>query len=647
MADEQKQEIPMGMRELQPNAGGFIAQALKELGVEIAWGVHGGHIWQMVDEISNAGIRTITVRHEQAAVYAAESYSKVTGKLGVCYATAGPGVANCVSAVQQAWLSRSPVLLLAGGNEHQHDDTYTIQPSNAIELFGHITKSTRRVVGSDQIKQFLMRAAKEAMSYPQGPVCVEFDMAMLFSPVPPAVPAGVFGVHSDYAEKWFGDQTGGPLPQPGGDPLLIEELVNRIYQAEKPVMLAGDGVHWCGAQDEIREFVKLTQIPTSVRRIARGALDEANPLYWNSRIGKKVLGENDLTLLMGMKIGLFDGYGGAWRNAIQVNESPEQIVTFFKTDLAVVGSPKVVMRQMIDYIKAKDLKPPPGRADWVRTVKDMQDKNLISLKERAEQYREYEPIHFAYLSKVIWDVCEDLYGGMNRVIMDGFTFSGWFPPYMHCRYSGQYQDSSEQAGVGHGIGMGMGTAFADPGTKNCPVIVLMGDSGMGISGMDIEVALRFKLPIVYIVSNNNGWMAGMKSVFYGKDWGVLGQQDREHGSENLPEIRYDKMFEAIGCHSEFVKNPADIRSSLERACRAAENGQTAVVNVIMDPTITNREVYSPLYTMAWMHIPWDKLPKRAKALRRTFLPYPWDDLGIPEMPMPDPWTPVKDEEQEP
>jgi thiamine pyrophosphate-dependent acetolactate synthase large subunit-like protein len=647
MSETQKQEIVLGMRELQPNASTFIAQALKELGVEIAFGVHGGHIWQMVDEISNAGIKIVTVRHEQAAVYAAESYSKVTKRLGVCYATAGPGVANCVSAMQQAWLSRSPVLMLAGGNEHQHDDTYTIQPSNAKELFGHITKWNARAVTSDQIKQFIMRAAKDAMAYPKGPVCIEFDMAMLFMPVPPQVPAGIFGVHSDYVESWRGDQTGHPLPQPGGDPRLIEEIVERIYRSEKPLMLAGDGVHWSDAQNELREFVELTQIPTSVRRIARGALDEASPLYWSSRIGRQVLKENDLTVLMGMKIGYFDGYGAAWRNAIQINESPEQIAPFFKTDLCLIGSPKVVMRQMIDHIRAKRLKPPSARSAWVKRLAELNQSNLETIKERAESYRSHKPIHFAYLSKAIWDVCENLYGGMNRVVMDGFTFSSWFPPFMHCRYSGQYQDASEQAGVGHGIGMGIGTAFADLQTKKYPVIVLMGDSGMGNGAMDIELALRFKLPIVYIVSNNNGWLTGMKPTFYGKDWGVLGPQDREQGAENLPDIRYDKMFEAIGCHGEFVTDPSEIKLAVERACRAAEKGRTAVVNVLMDHTITNREVYSPLYTMAWQHIPWDKLPKRGKALRRRFLPYPWDKLGIPEMPIPDPWMPISEEEQKP
>ena len=101
---ETAKEVPLGKRELQPNPSTYIAQCLKEQGVEVAFGVHGGHIWQMVDEMSNAGIKIITVRHEQAGVYAAEAYSKVTGKPGVAFATVGPGTGNVVSAVQQAYL---------------------------------------------------------------------------------------------------------------------------------------------------------------------------------------------------------------------------------------------------------------------------------------------------------------------------------------------------------------------------------------------------------------------------------------------------------------------------------------------------------------------------------------------------------------
>ncbi|MBE0616741.1 MAG: thiamine pyrophosphate-binding protein, partial [Proteobacteria bacterium] len=440
MAQDPNQAVPLGMREMHPNPSQFTAQILRDLGVEVAFGVHGGHIWQMCDEMSNAGVKMVTVRHEQAAVYAAESYSKTTGKIGVAYATAGPGVANCTSALQQAWLSRSPVLLLAGGNEFEHDDTYMLQPAYARDLFRHITKWTQRVTHPNQLKQFLTRAYKEAMTFPQGPVCIEISHSVLYTALPPRGAPSVFGEHPLYVDKWLGDENGKLPPAAGADPKVIDELIERIYGAKAPVMVVGDGAHWSGAQEELREFVELAQVPTSVRRIARGALDESDPLYWSSRISRQVVKENDLSLLLGMKIGFFDGYGAPYRNVIQVNESPEQIVPFCKTDLAVVGSPKVVLRQLIDRIRAKGLTPPAGRSEWVQKLRLLQKDSISRMRDKAETYASHNPVHFGYLSKAIWDVCEELYGGRNRVIMDGYTFSGWFPPFMHARYSGQYQD---------------------------------------------------------------------------------------------------------------------------------------------------------------------------------------------------------------
>ena len=115
----------------------------------------------------------------------------------------------------------------------------------------------------------------------------------------------------------------------------------------------------------------------------------------------------------------------------------------------------------------------------------------------------------------------------------------------------------------------------------------------------------------------------------------------------MPDIRYDKMFEEMGCHGEWVTEPGQIRPALERAIKAAQGGKTAVVNVQMDPTIANRQTYTAGYTNCWSHIPWDRLAKRGKALRRALPIFPWDELGIPEMPLPDPWEPVTEDEMVP
>lgn len=645
---EEKKEIPLGMREVYPYPGLYIADVLREHGVEIAFGVHGGHVWQIVDAMSNAGIKLVTVRHEQTAVYAAEAYSKVTNKPGIAFATVGPGTANVVSAVQQSFLSQSPLIVLLGGHEVQVDRLYTtIQEAYASDLMSGITKWTQRVSQPNQYKQFLTRAFKVAQSYPKGPVVLEFTLDSLWSPVPPLAPPNIFGEHSRYRERWLGEETGKPF-SPGGDPQLVEKAVKMLYEAKKPLIYAADGVHWSEAGSELVEFAELAQIPVSSRRVARGSLPEVHPLRLSSRAARPVVRESDLLMVLGMKVGFFDGYGSGWPRCIQVNESAEHIWTFLNTASVILGSPKVVLRQMIDYVKGNNLKPPPEREEWVRKVQSQNRSAWDRLQERAEKYKNHRPIHPGWLSKVIADTIEDLYEGKNRIMIDGYTISDYAPPFFRARYSGQMMDASEQGGVGHGIGMAIGAAFADPETRHRPVIALMGDAGVGLAGMDIETALRFRLPIVYLVTNNNGWLTALKYTHYGKDWGALGVQDREFGSECLPDIRYDKMFEVIGCHGEFVEQPEQIRPALERAFRAAEQGRTAVVNVLVDPTVGNRSLYGFAYTMCLAHMPWDRLAKRGKAVRRNLLRrLPWDEAGIPPLPMPDPWEPITEEEMLP
>jgi len=644
----EKKEIPLGMREMYPYPGQYIAEVLSEQGVKVAFGVHGGHIWQIIDALSNAGIKIVTMRHEQSAVYAAEAYSKVVRKPGVAFATVGPGVANTVSAVQQAFLSCSPVVLLFGGVEVVHDHTYAIQPGYAEDLFKNITKWVQRCVDPAMFKHYTTKAFKDSQTYPKGPIALEFPLSALWTQIPhTTLPGVLFGQHPLYKKKWRGDETPEPMSS-AGDPQLIEKAVKAIWKAERPAIFAGDGAHWAGAVQELGEFAELAQIPVSNRRIARGILPEDHPLYLDSRTARQTLRQSDLLITIGMKVSFFDDYGSRWPRAIQINESAEHIWTYFPTDVAIVGNPKVVLRQMIDYIKGNNLKPPASRAEMLKSARDAQGKGYQERLTKAEKYKDHTPVHFGYLSKVIWDICEDLYGGRNRIMLDGYTMSDYMPAFIRARYSGQVMDASEQAGIGHGVGMSIGAAFADPETKSCPIICLMGDAGMGVAGFDIETALRFRLPIVYVVTENRGWMGSVRYSHYGKNFEGLGPQDREYGEECLPNIRYDKLSEVFGCHGEYVAEPAQIRPAMERALKAAEGGKTAVVNVKMDPTVSNRQNYSINFQLCWMHLPWDKLAKRGKALRRNMLrQLPWDELGIPPMPMPDPWEPVSDEEATP
>ncbi|MFO7964272.1 MAG: thiamine pyrophosphate-binding protein [Desulfobacterales bacterium] len=645
---DKKNELLKGKREFYPNAAAVFAESLKEHGAETAFGVHGGDLWNIVDEISRSGIKLITVHHEQTAVYAAEAYAKATGKVGIFYADTGPGSANTASALQQCFLSCSPVIGIVGGPIIGQEKSYTIQPSYAEHMFSHMTKWTQRIVGDYEVKHYLSKAFKDAQAYPKGPCVIEFPLAaMVGPPTPPSFTTMAGSLL--YKHRWRGNETGKALPQPAGDPELIEKLVMKIQKADKPVIFAGDGVHWSRASEALIAFAEKARVPVCGRRIGRGAMPETHPLHFNSRIHRQILPQCDILVSIGMKIGFFDsGFGSDWPACVQINESPDHIFESVDTEMIIIGSPKNVLKQMMERIGAIGLSPPAGREHWINDIQRMQQEADARLAARALKYRDHEPVHHGWLCKALWDTCESLYGGKNRLIIDGYTISGFIPPFPKTRYSGQIMDSSEQAGVGHGIGMAIGAALGDPESKNHPVISLMGDAGMGNSGFDIETAVRYQLPIVYIVTNNDGWLTGMKYHYYGKNWDVLGPQDRRHGQAFLPNIRYDKLSEVFGVHGEYVDSPKAFVPALKRALGSAEKGRPAVINVIVDPTLINPVTYNMGYAAQWGHIPWNELPKRGKAIRRNFLfMLPWHETDVDEWPQPDPWEPLSEEDMMP
>ncbi len=644
----EEQDAPLGHREYHPSAGALFAESLKEHGTEIAFGVHGGELMSIIDAMSRKGIKLITVRHEQTAVYAAEAYSKVTGKTGVFFANSGPGAANLASALQQCYISCSPALGICGGTMAGHERSYTFLPFYAEHMFARITKWTQRISGDYAVKHFISKAFKDSQAYPKGPCVVEFP-ATSMSGTTTTPTLYTMGARMLERPNWRGAETGRPLPQPGGDPELIEEAVVKICQAKKPLILAGDGVHWSGAGKDLAEFAELAQVLVTGRRLGRGAMPETHPHHIGWRLNRKELPECDLLVLIGMKVGMFDSaFGRGWPKCIQINESPEHIWEFLKTDSIILGGPKVVLKQMIQCMRTNHLKPPESREAWISRVQQGQKEYDAQLAAKALKYKDHNPIHHGWLCKAVWDTCEELYGGMNRFIIDGFTISGFIPPFPKARYSGQILDASEHAGVGHGIGMAIGAALADPDARKHPIISLMGDGGMGVAGFDIETALRYELPIVYLITNNDGWLTGLKYNFYGKGWDALGPQDRRYGHEFLPGIKYDRLSEVFGVHGEFVEAPGEFRPALERALKSAGEGKTAVVNVRVDPTLVSPAMHQIGVQAQFGHVPWNELPRRGKAMRRFYhFMFPWDEAGVLPVQAPDPWEPVGEDEMEP
>ena len=587
--------------------GQIIAKILKEKGVDVIFGVTGGHMNHIDDFFCIYGGKEIHMRHEQAGGFAADAYARVTRKHGVCFATAGPGMQNLVTALSQAYLSGSPVVALTGGHFSAYDGRYPGQEGYAESAFQSVTKWTKRITEISTLAYHLNKAFTDSMRYVPGPVGVEIPADRL--EVKPINPMGQGG----YLPNWLK----GPEPRLAGDPELVEKAVDMLMAAKRPVILAGSGVHWAHAEVELGELVRLTGVPVNTRQLGRGIIPESNPLHFGAGYRFKPIHKADLILAIGIKPGQFELFGN-WNPAaplIQINESADEITAGVATEVAIVGNPKSLIRQMINDVKSRYQGRIQERADWHKEIEQMRKAGQAKDAEEVESVRHISPPHPNFIGNEIAGFINDAIPDAT-VIFDTFTGTSYLSDKLSARFGGQVFGADEQMGVGHGIGMGIGAQVGRPGK---PVVVYMGDGGLGVGGMDIETATRYDLPVCYVIYNNGKWIGGWDAL-YGKDWRGpqnVHARDTDRGSER---IRYEKVFAPFGAHGEYCEKAEEIRPAMERAFAS---GKTSVVNINANPNLWHQvwDLHLPDWAVMLWHIPeelWSGDRDKLEAVRTMF-----------------------------
>jgi acetolactate synthase-1/2/3 large subunit len=229
------------------------------------------------------------------------------------------------------------------------------------------------------------------------------------------------------------------------------------------------------------------------------------------------------------------------------------------------------------------MKAKPDRQEWLAFVAKEKEADRVKTKAAVDKVRNNKPINSDFLAAEIVDFLDK----DATVILDGFGMSGYFTDKFKATFAGQLLDGATWSGVGHSVGMAIGAQLGRPGKQ---VVSLLGDGGLGIAGFDIETAARYNLPVCYIISNNSGWMNASTQK--------LIMPDVKDSWCMLRDIRYDKVFAEMGCHTEFVTEPQQIRPALERSFKS---GKTSVLNVIPDDSVPpphqadRLEVYRKLF----------------------------------------------------
>ncbi len=538
----------MGEKEIW-RGGDLVVRALKEEGVKYIFGLSGGHINTIFDACIDFGIKIIDTRHEQAAVNMAEGWARFTGKPGVAVVTAGPGAVNAFPGVAVAMQSGSPVVIISGRSSIERRDIGAMQDMDQIEVMHPVTKWSRSVYQTNRICEYMTGAFRQAQSGRPGPVFLE---------IPIDIVDGQSHIEQVVWCKGYRTEH-----RPYGDPLAIERAADLLSKAQRPVIIAGGGVWWSGAGEELRSFVEATNIPFYSRSMARGMIPDDHPL--SGGMFPAGLTQADVALILGTKLDWTIAYGRPpifhpELKVIQVDIEQEEIGKNRSVEVGIPGDVRAVLAQLRQALQGKYKAP----ESWAATVKAMM--GGVRSQFAGDVRKTGSPVHPARLAQEV----REFLPRDAALVVDGGDIAVFANVLLDAYSPGSLV---WVGGFGH---LGVGVPYANAAKlarPERPVALLTGDGSFGLSLMELDTAVRHRIPIVCVVANDGGWGQIRRGQIakYGRNR-VVGSQ--------LGNRPYHKMVEAMGGYGELVERTEEIKGAMERAFKS---GLPACINVITDP----------------------------------------------------------------
>jgi thiamine pyrophosphate-dependent acetolactate synthase large subunit-like protein len=527
----------------------ILGRSLKNEGTKDLFFIMGGPMMLAENSCVKEGIRPIDVRHEQAAALMAQAYSRLLQKPSVCMAASGPGVINLTTGVANALIDCAPVVAIGGSSAIRQFGRQVFQEIDQLAIMKGCTKWADRVVNLKRIPEMVNMAFQKAMGGKPGPVYLDFPADILYDKIP-----------EDQVD-WSLSGRALLNPRPMGEPARVDELIAALSKAKQPIILTGSGVIWSQAWTELQSFVEKSGIPFYTTPQGRGVLPDDHPLSFLT-MRSSAFKDADLILIIGTRMNYIIGHAAPPRFAANATiaridiDADEIASSPRKVHIGIVGDCKAVLQQLLAAM--------PGRvnagnfAPWRKTLGEGE---AAKRKETGGgMSMNATPIHPLRL-------CEELKNFMRRdaiLVVDGQEILNYGRQSMPTFSPGHRLNSGPFGMMGVGLPFGIGAKIACPDKQ---VVVVHGDGSFGLNAMELDTAVRHKVPILVVISLNGGWTADPKREKVGRDLGYT---------------RFDKMAEALGCYGEYVEKPEDIAAALKRAQKKVDQGMVALVNVKTD-----------------------------------------------------------------
>jgi len=533
------------------HGGKLAARALKQAGVEVLFTLPGGHIMPLYDGCLDEGIKILDVRHEQAAVHAADSWARCNpGSIGVAAITAGPGVTDGVTGIANAWRANSPILIFGGQGPFSQLRKGSLQEMDHLGVVKPITKFCDAVYQTERIPEFIELAIRHAVSGIPGPAYLE-------------IPMDTWNGQVEWEDARIPHiRTESPRISPDRDE--VRKAIELLVAAERPMLMAGTSVKWSRGVEQMNRFIAETHIPTYTNGMGRGTVPPDSP-EWLNRSRRDAMKQIDCIVLAGTLLDFRMRFGASIppdAKIIQLEMDATLIGQNRQTDVPLVGNLGCSFDLLLEEMKNQGVNLDfTGWRDQLRVIEDEAE-----AKVQANLNSDESPLDPQRMCREVRDWLETLDDPI--VIGDGGDIVATAAKILPVKSEGAWMDPGPLGTLGVGMPFALAAQLSHPGRR---VVIIYGDGSFGLNGFEYDTAVRFGLPIIGIIGNDAAWGQMMRPQ------GAIMGWDRLDGTL-LSRTRYDKVVEALGGYGELVESPDELRPALERA---AASGKPACINVMI------------------------------------------------------------------
>ncbi|RPI17045.1 MAG: thiamine pyrophosphate-binding protein [Lysobacterales bacterium] len=560
----------------ETSGGEILARMLQAEGVEKVFGIIDGTYFGFYSSLHRLGIEIVTPRHETCAAHMAGAYARLTGRLGVCMASNGPGVANLLPGLAVENAEGNRVLAITSCRRPQivyPDRGGAYQAFDQVGAIKHLAKWSQAVVSFDRVPELCRQALRHCWEGRPGVVHLDVPETIMNGKVKASIPT------------WKPHQYRRVEPVVPS-PAQVERAAELLAAAELPMIHAGSGVIHAGAYDELRRVAELLHAPVTTSWAARGVLPETNELAIpmpQVKLNHVVRNDADVVLIVGSRVGETDWWGKApyWRSpseqrTVQVDVDGHVLGSNKPAEVNALADARLFLAALAERLEARgggtNLE---ARRRQVARYRDTIRAERAKLDEKLDDLAvPMNPAHVAH-------VCQRVFPEGTVLVADGGNTAVWAMMFHECRVPNRLLSTFKFGMLGAGVAQALGAAVARPGA---PVCCIIGDGAMGFHPQEVETAVRNGLRVVFLVLCDKQWgMVKMNQQFALKPLKTLIRKSLgpdETIKADLGEIRFDELARSMGAHGERVADPRELAPALERALAS---GGPAVVHVDVDP----------------------------------------------------------------